>query len=121
MFLNSRFFGENSISSDFRKSPFTSALEICFRILIPYRCWFLSPGTFLPFLILFILNGFPVKTDNDRAVLEMVEGAMKSGCIGLTFGRNVFQHDNPTGIVSAIAKIVYEGLTAEETLEVVKI
>jgi predicted phospho-2-dehydro-3-deoxyheptonate aldolase len=83
-----------------------------------------SPETFKD-----IIRGCPVpiviaggaKADDDRAVLEMVEGAMKSGCIGLTFGRNVFQHDNPTGIVSAIAKIVYEGWTTDETLEVVKI
>ncbi len=83
-----------------------------------------SPDTFKD-----IVSGCPVpiviaggaKADSDRAVLEMVEGAMKSGCIGLTFGRNVFQHDNPTGIVKAIAKIVYEGWTTDETLEVVKI
>ena len=83
-----------------------------------------SPDTFKEIVI-----GCPVpiviaggaKADNDRAVLEMVEGAMKSGCIGLTFCRNVFQHDNPTVIVQAIAKIVYEGWTTDETLEVVKI
>ncbi|MFX1518842.1 MAG: 2-amino-3,7-dideoxy-D-threo-hept-6-ulosonate synthase [Promethearchaeota archaeon] len=83
-----------------------------------------SPETFKD-----IVRGCPVpiviaggeKADNDRAVLEMVEGAMKSGCIGLTFGRNVFQHDNPIGIVQAIAKIVYDEWTVDETLEVVKI
>jgi len=83
-----------------------------------------SPDTFKE-----IVSGCPVpiviaggaKAENDRAVLEMVEGAMKSGCIGLTFGRNVFPHNNPTGIVKAIAKIVYEGWTTDETLEVVTI
>ncbi len=83
-----------------------------------------SPETFKD-----VVAGCPVpvviaggaKADDDRALLEMVEGAMTAGCVGLTFGRNVFQHENPTLIVRAVSKIVYEGLTAEETLEVVKI
>lgn len=83
-----------------------------------------SPETFKE-----IVRGCPVpiviaggeKADNDRAVLEMVEGAMKSGGVGLTFGRNVFQHENPTLIVRAVSKIVYDGWSVDETLEVVKI
>ncbi len=61
------------------------------------------------------------KLDNDKAVLEMLEGAMTAGAIGVTFGRNVFQHENPTNIVKAAAKIVYDRWTTDETLEVVKI
>lgn len=83
-----------------------------------------SPDTFKD-----VVTGCPVpvviaggaKLDSDRAVLEMLEGAMKAGAAGVTFGRNVFQHENPTLIVRAVSKIVYEGLTTEETLEIVKI
>ncbi len=56
-----------------------------------------------------VIAGGP-KVDSDREVLEMVEDAMRAGAAGVSIGRNVFQHDNPTGMTKAIARIVLEDI-----------
>jgi len=63
-----------------------------------------------------IIAGGP-KMDSDRAILEMVKGAMEAGASGTSIGRNVFQHQNPTKIVSALCMIVHKGATVDEALE----
>ena len=63
-----------------------------------------------------IIAGGP-KMDSDRAILEMVKGAMDAGASGTSIGRNVFQHQNPTRIVSALCMIVHKGATVDEALE----
>ncbi len=50
----------------------------------------------------------------------MAKGAIEAGAKGVTFGRNVFQHDNPVLILKALGKIVYENWGVEEALEVLK-
>jgi DhnA family fructose-bisphosphate aldolase class Ia len=72
-----------------------------------------------------VTNGCPVpvviaggpKAGNDREVLEMVKGAMEGGAIGVSIGRNAFQHDNPTSITRAISAIVKENVSVEEALK----
>ena len=49
------------------------------------------------------------KMDTDEDILKMVNGAMAAGAAGVSIGRNVFQHQNPTKIVQAIAGIVHNG------------
>lgn len=66
-----------------------------------------------------VIAGGP-KMDTDRAVLEMVAGAMEAGAIGVTFGRNVFQHRKPTAIVKALSAIIREGTSVDEALEVME-
>ena len=63
-----------------------------------------------------IIAGGP-KMDSDRAILEMVKGAMEAGASGTSIGRNVFQHQNPARIVSALCMIVHKGATVDEALE----
>lgn len=70
-----------------------------------------DPGSFSE-----VVDGCPVpiviaggeKTDTNRAVLEMVEGAMDAGARGVSIGRNVFQADQPDKMVQAISTIVHE-------------
>ena len=62
-----------------------------------------------------IIAGGP-KMDSDRAILEMVKGAMEAGASGTSIGRNVFQHDNPTKIVKALFMIVHNDATVDEAL-----
>jgi predicted phospho-2-dehydro-3-deoxyheptonate aldolase len=64
-----------------------------------------------------IIAGGP-KMESDRAVLEMVKGAMDAGAAGTSIGRNVFQHRDPTGMVAALAMIVHKGASVEEALDV---
>jgi len=44
----------------------------------------------------------------------MIEGSLEAGGKGVAIGRNVFQANNPTDLVRKIAKIVHEGMSAEE-------
>ena len=63
-----------------------------------------------------IIAGGP-KMDSDRAVLEMVKGAIKAGASGTSIGRNVFQHRNPSKMVKALCMIVHENTSVDEALE----
>lgn len=62
-----------------------------------------------------VIAGGP-KAENDRDVLEMARGAMQAGAIGVTFGRNVFQHPDPTAIVRALYKIIFDGASVDTAL-----
>jgi class I fructose-bisphosphate aldolase len=56
------------------------------------------------------------KMGNDQDILKMVKGSMEAGGAGVSIGRNVFQHKDPTKIVQSISKIVHNGSTVEEGL-----
>ena len=59
------------------------------------------------------------KTD-DRATLDLIEGAVGAGAAGISIGRNAFQHPAPDRFVRAAAMIVHEGRTAGEAMEVLR-
>ena len=69
-----------------------------------------------------VVQGCPVpvviaggaKMDSDQEILEMVRGAMDAGGAGVSIGRNIFQHADPTRIVGAISMVVHEDATVEE-------
>ncbi len=56
------------------------------------------------------------KTD-DRATMDLIEGAMEGGAAGISIGRNAFQHANPDRCTRAAAMIVHEGKSAGEACE----
>ena len=49
-----------------------------------------------------------VKVDTDEKVLKLAHDVMEAGAIGVTFGRNVFQHPDPTSITRALRRIVID-------------
>jgi class I fructose-bisphosphate aldolase len=57
------------------------------------------------------------KTNNNEEIFKSIEGAMQAGAKGLSIGRNVFQHKNPTAFVKAACAIVHDNKTAKEALE----
>ncbi len=63
-----------------------------------------------------VIAGGP-KANTDREILEMCEGAMNAGAKGVTFGRNIFQHKNPPGIVRALYKIIIEKRNVREAMK----
>ncbi len=63
-----------------------------------------------------ILGGKKVERVAD--VLEMAEGAVRAGVRGVVFGRNVWQHDDPSAIVAALRRVVHENVPADEALGV---
>jgi class I fructose-bisphosphate aldolase len=54
------------------------------------------------------------KMESDKQIFEMIRGAMDAGGAGVSIGRNVFQHQDPTRMVGAISMIVHENATAHE-------
>ncbi|MBS7636887.1 2-amino-3,7-dideoxy-D-threo-hept-6-ulosonate synthase [Candidatus Bathyarchaeota archaeon] len=66
-----------------------------------------------------IIAGGP-KIDSTRSLLEMVYNAVEAGCAGISIGRNIFQHENPTAITRALVGIVHKGLDVEEAMALLK-
>jgi predicted phospho-2-dehydro-3-deoxyheptonate aldolase len=91
------------LGADIVKVPYTGSSE-SFREVVE--------GCFVPVVI---AGGGKIETDQD--ILEMVKGAMVAGGAGVSIGRNVFQHKNPSKIVRAICKIVHHGATVKEGLK----
>src|SRR6266700_3698405 len=50
--------------------------------------------------------------------LTMAQRAVNEGAAGVDMGRNIFQSDNPTGMMRAVVAVVHEGKTPEEALEI---
>lgn len=63
-----------------------------------------------------IAGGPKINTDYD--ILEMCDSAMKAGAKGVTFGRNIFQHDNPVSIIRALHRVIIDGVSHDEAFEV---
>ena len=91
------------LGADIVKVPYTGSPEI-FREVVE--------GCFVPVVI---AGGGRIKTDRD--LLEMVKGAVVAGGAGVSIGRNVFQHKDPSKIVRAICRIVHNDLTVDEGLK----
>ena len=64
-----------------------------------------------------VIAGGP-KMDSDHEILEMVKGSIDAGGKGVSIGRNVFQHKDPTRMVRAISAIVHEGRNVEDALKI---
>jgi class I fructose-bisphosphate aldolase len=64
-----------------------------------------------------VIAGGP-KMDSDRDILDMVRGSIDAGGAGVSIGRNVFQHAEPTAMVKAISAIVHDGADVEGALEI---
>lgn len=64
-----------------------------------------------------IIAGGP-KTKNSAEFLRMVYDSIQAGSAGVSIGRNVFQHKNPTAMVKALKAIVHEKATVEEALKI---
>ena len=62
-----------------------------------------------------VIAGGP-KANTNEEIIEMCVGAMKAGAKGVTFGRNVFQHQNPPAIVNALYKLIVKGISRKEVL-----
>ncbi len=66
-----------------------------------------------------VIAGGP-KLDTTRAFLQMVHDSLEAGGAGLSVGRNVFQHKNPTNLVQALATVVHEGYGVDDALALIE-
>jgi len=64
-----------------------------------------------------VIAGGP-KCKTSEEVLQTTHDAISAGACGLSIGRNVFQHENPTLIVKALSAIVHKGASVEQALKI---
>ena len=50
--------------------------------------------------------------------LQMAWNSVEAGAVGVDFGRNIFQDDNPVGMIKGIRAIVHENHTVKEALDI---
>lgn len=62
-----------------------------------------------------LISGGP-KAETDRAFLSMVHGSLEAGGAGVSVGRNLWQHKDPTGITRAVARLVHDRVGLEDAL-----
>jgi fructose-bisphosphate aldolase / 2-amino-3,7-dideoxy-D-threo-hept-6-ulosonate synthase len=60
-----------------------------------------------------VIAGGP-KTNSDLEILQMVHDSLEAGGHGVSIGRNIFQHKDVKGIMSAVSDIVLHQATVEE-------
>jgi len=60
------------------------------------------------------------KMDSDQDILEMVKGAIDAGGAGVSIGRNIFQHRNPTLMVQAMSSIIHNGQNVADALRILQ-
>ncbi len=63
-----------------------------------------------------IIAGGP-KMDSISDLFQMVCDSIQAGGCGVSIGRNIFQSEDPTKMISAIYKIVHKNYTVEEILK----
>ena len=66
-----------------------------------------------------VIAGGP-KMATPRDVFKMAEEAIKTGAIGVSIGRNVFQHRNPTAMTQALSRIVHEEVSVGRAMRELK-
>lgn len=72
-----------------------------------------------------VVEGCPVpiviaggKKIPEMDALLMTEGAIRDGASGVDMGRNIFQSDNPVGMIKAVRAIVHKGVSAKEAFDI---
>ena len=60
------------------------------------------------------------KKIEEHAALKMAKDAIDAGAVGVDMGRNIFQSDNPIGMIKAVRSIVHEGASVEEVFKIYK-
>lgn len=72
-----------------------------------------------------VVEGCPVpivmaggKKIPERDALQMTFNAIAEGASGVDMGRNIFQSNNPVGMMKAIRAIVHKGASADEAFEI---
>ncbi len=56
----------------------------------------------------------------DEEILKRTEALIKQGAAGIVYGRNVIQHQNPSGMTKALMAIVHDGANAASAAQFLK-
>jgi class I fructose-bisphosphate aldolase len=49
-----------------------------------------------------------------RRVFENSAALMAEGAHGMVYGRNIYQHDNPSAVVAALMAMIHDGADADK-------
>jgi class I fructose-bisphosphate aldolase len=60
------------------------------------------------------------KMESARDILQMAHDSIQAGGAGLSVGRNIFQHEDPTKLVQALHGIVHEDWDVEQAMELLE-
>jgi len=63
-----------------------------------------------------VIAGGP-KMDTDLDVLKMISDSFEAGGMGVSIGRNIFQHPDPVSMVRAVRMITVDGSSVDEALK----
>ena len=88
------------LGADIVKVPYTDSIESFAEVV---------QGCPVPVVI----AGGP-KMDSDKDIFKMVEDALKAGAMGVSIGRNAFQHEKPDKMTEALSKMVHQNASVEE-------
>jgi fructose-bisphosphate aldolase/2-amino-3,7-dideoxy-D-threo-hept-6-ulosonate synthase len=64
-----------------------------------------------------VIAGGP-KNKTAQETLQMAHDSVKAGSAGLSIGRNIFQHENPTLMVKALSAIVHNAASVEQAMKI---
>ena len=64
-----------------------------------------------------VISGGP-RCDTLRACFEMTYQGIQAGASGITYGRNIWQHEYPVAVVRGLSAIIHDHATVEQALEV---
>jgi len=64
-----------------------------------------------------VISGGP-KLPSIKDVYQMVHDGIEAGAKGVTFGRNVWQADDPVRVIKALKHIIHKSGTVEEAMEI---
>jgi class I fructose-bisphosphate aldolase len=53
-----------------------------------------------------------------RTVFNKSAALLAQGAMGLVYGRNIYQHDNPTRVVAALMAMIHKGVSGDEAWEI---
>jgi DhnA family fructose-bisphosphate aldolase class Ia len=59
------------------------------------------------------------KSEDPLSVLHWARTALDAGAAGTCIGRNIFQHNNPPGLLAALAKIIHDDMNVEQVRDLV--
>lgn len=57
---------------------------------------------------------------SDEEILKRTYDLMQQGAMGIVYGRNVIQHDNPPGMTRALMAVVHDGATPEQAVKMIE-
>ncbi len=66
-----------------------------------------------------VIAGGP-KLETERDAFKMAYDAIQKGAVGVDMGRNIWQNDNPVGMIKGVRAVVHENASPDEAFEIFK-